>query len=249
MKLTCDLGESFGVWKMGLDETVMPLIDMASIACGFHASDPVNMHSTLRLAQQHGVEIGAHPGYPDLQGFGRRSLKCTEHELKTMIWYQVGALEGIGRTLGMPISYVKPHGAMYHDMMHNPQTLVCVMRAVQAYNPALRLMIPATLEHERHRKMAADTGVELFFEVFADRAYDAQGCLVPRTQPGAVYQETATIVCQAEAFAAGQGVLTVSGERLLLPADALCVHGDNAESVQAISAVRRALDSRKDAEL
>lgn len=243
MKLNCDLGESFGVWRMGLDEAVMPLIDMANIACGFHASDPVNIHKTLQLARDHGVTVGAHPGYPDLQGFGRRSMQCTESELKTMIWYQVAALEGMGRMLGVPVSYVKPHGAMSHDMMHNPTILSWIMQAVQAYNAGLRLMIPVSLAYEQHRKMADDHGLELLFEAFADRAYDAKGYLVPRAQPGAVLADTAQIIEQAQSFARSGGVRSISGEWLSLPVDSLCVHGDNAQSVEAVAAIRKALDS------
>lgn len=243
MKLNCDLGESFGVWRMGLDEAVMPLIDMANIACGFHASDPVNMHKTLKLAHQHGVTVGAHPGYPDLQGFGRRSMQCTEEELKSMIWYQVAALEGMARVVGVQVSYIKPHGAMSHDMMRDPIILSWIMQAVQAYGANLRLMIPVSLAYEQHRQMAADIGTELLFEAFADRAYDADGYLVPRAQSGAVLQESSAIVEQARSFAHAGGVRSISGEWLALPVDSLCVHGDNAQSVQAVAAIREALVS------
>lgn len=241
MKLNCDLGESFGAWTMGNDEAVMPLIDMANIACGFHASDPDIMVKTVRLAASHGVMMGAHPAYADLQGFGRRSMPHTAEQIHALIWYQVGALDGICRAAGQQVAYVKPHGALNNDMMKDPAILEAVLKAVHDYNPSLTLMIPATRLHGEHRALAAQYGVPLWLEAFADRAYDSEGQLVSRRQPGAVHHEAATIVAQARSFAEQGGVRSIDGQWLDLPADSLCVHGDNPESLAAVKAIRDAL--------
>lgn len=242
MKLNCDLGESFGAWKMGMDESVMPLIDMANVACGFHASDPQTMFDTVQLARSFNVEIGAHPAYPDLVGFGRRSMKCTKDELMSLIWYQIGALEGVCRANGLRVTYVKPHGALNNDMMRDPDLLETVMQATKAYG-GVKLMIPVTRAYSEHQKMAERLELPLVLEAFADRAYTDEGQLVPRSEPGSVYHDQADIVRQAMSFAREGGVYSHSGQWLDLPASSLCIHGDNASSLQAASAIRDALSS------
>ena len=143
MKLNCDMGEAFGAWPMGLDEQIMPYVDQANIACGFHASDPLTMSKTVALAKQHGVTIGAHPGYPDLVGFGRRNMDIAPAELKALIQYQVGALQGICRAQGVEVAYVKPHGALYNTMMKDFSVLETVMQAVSELDSSLILMVMA----------------------------------------------------------------------------------------------------------
>lgn len=241
--LNCDLGESFGAWTMGQDALIMPYLDQANIACGFHASDPLTMHRTLALAVQHGVKVGAHPAYPDLVGFGRRSMALSDDEVKSLIWYQTGALQGLARVHGVTVDYVKPHGALNNDMMANPDLLYTVMQAVAEYDVRLPLMIPVTCAHDQHRALAQEAGITLWFEAFADRAYDDQGQLVSRRMPGAVLHDPEDIVAQALSFAHKQGVESLSGQWLDLPADSLCVHGDNATALQAVAAIRRALDA------
>ncbi|MCH8550728.1 MAG: 5-oxoprolinase subunit PxpA [Natronospirillum sp.] len=243
MKLNCDLGESFGAWTMGMDEAVMPLINQANIACGFHASDPVTMNRTLALAVKYDVEIGAHPAYPDLVGFGRRSMKCTNEELQALIWYQIGALDGVARAHGVQVSYVKPHGALNNDMMRSEEQLATIMKAVSAYGNGLRLMIPVTNNWQQHRKMAAELDLELILEAFADRAYDQNGLLVPRSEAGAVHHDSDRIVAQATILAEKGGLYSIDGQWLQLPAESLCVHGDNPESVQAVADIKAALES------
>lgn len=243
MKLNCDLGESYGAWTMGQDELVMPWIDMANVACGFHASDPVIMHKTVAMALEHGVEIGAHPSYHDLVGFGRRSIAHTPEEITALMLYQIGALEGICRAEGARLTYVKPHGALNNDMMKEPSLLRTVMASVANYRPDLALMIPVTLDHSAHRALASQIGVPLIFEAFADRAYDDRGQLVPRTQSGSVHHDPATIVAQALSFATNGGVRSMSGQWLDLPAESLCVHGDNEHALAAVKAIRDALQS------
>lgn len=241
MKLNCDLGESYGAWTMGQDELVMPWIDMANIACGFHASDPLTMHKTVAMALQHGVDIGAHPSYHDLVGFGRRSIAHTQDEIIALMLYQIGALEGICRAEGARLSYVKPHGALNNDMMKDAGLLGSVMESVARYRPNLALMIPVTQAHGEHQALANRIGVPLIFEAFADRAYDDRGHLVSRSQSGAVHHDAAIIVQQALSFANDGGVYSNSGTWLDLPASSLCVHGDNDHALAAVKAIRAAL--------
>lgn len=241
MKLNCDLGESYGAWQMGQDERVMPLIDMANVACGFHAADPMVIRSTLALAAEHGVEVGAHPSYHDLPGFGRRSIHHTPEEVEALMLYQLGALEGMCRREGLHIAYVKPHGALNNDMMRNPELLRAVLRSVKLFQDGLPLMIPVTLRYAEHQALAEEEGVPLLLEAFADRAYDNEGQLVSRRQAGAVHEDPDIIVRQALSFAHKGGVYSATGQWLPLPADSLCVHGDNDQALAAIQAIRQAL--------
>lgn len=239
--LNADMGESFGPWVMGLDHEVMPHVDLANVACGFHASDPDVIRKTVRLARQHGVTVGAHPAYPDMVGFGRRSMACSPEEIENLVLYQVGALAGLCRAEGMSVGYIKPHGALYNDMMRDPEILAAVMRALVAYDADLPLMVMATRDPAAARELADEHGVTLWFEAFADRAYDGEGRLVSRREPGAVHHDTEVIVDQARRIARGEPLLARDGSELVLAADTLCVHGDNAESIAAIKAIRAAL--------
>jgi len=239
--LNCDIGESFGAWSMGLDAEVMPYIDCANIACGFHASDPGTMRNTVALAAEHGVRIGAHPAYPDLVGFGRRSMACTPQEIEDMLLYQIGALDGICRAHGERVSYVKPHGAMYQDMMRDPARLQAVMQAVARYDRQLPLMLMSTADNSAPLRMAEASGLTLWFETFADRAYDGAGYLVSRSVPGAVHHDSDVIVRQALALARGEPLRASDASALQLVSDTLCVHGDNAGSVAAVRRIREAL--------
>ena len=247
MKLNCDMGESFGSWTKGMDAEVMPYIDMANIACGFHASDPLTMDRTVRTAIAEKVAIGAHPGYPDLMGFGRRSMACSPAEVEDMMLYQIGALAGICQAEGTALSYVKPHGAMYNDMAANLELLEGAMRAVRAFDARLPLMVMATANPEPHRQLAEKMGVTLCLEPFAARAYEATGHLPSRRLPGAVHHDQATIVVQAVALAKGEALTARDGSALQLPCDTLCVHGDNPESVAAVRAIREAFTALESA--
>ena len=241
--LNCDIGESFGPWTMGLDAEVMPHIDCANIACGFHASDPSTMRKTVALAVEHGVRIGAHPGYPDLVGFGRRSLDCSPQEVEDLLLYQIGALEALCRSQGSRVSYVKPHGALYQDMMRKPDILRAVLRAVASYDRSLPLMLMSTRDNRAAQAIGDEFGIGLWFEAFADRAYDAAGFLVARSQPGAVHHDSEVIVGQAIALAKGEALRASDGSALPLRAQTLCVHGDNAGSVAAVRRIRQAFDA------
>lgn len=239
--LNCDIGESFGAWTMGLDAEVMPYIDCANIACGFHASDPCTMRRTVALAVRHGVRIGAHPGYPDLVGFGRRSMACTPQEIEDLMLYQIGALDGICRSEGACVSYVKPHGALYHDMLEDADKLRAVLRAVARYDGKLPLMLMSTCDNRGPQGLAGEYGVRLWYETFADRAYDRHGRLVSRRLPGAVHQDPERVVEQALNLALGRPLTTQEGSSIQLASDTLCVHGDNPASVAAARRIREAL--------
>jgi len=237
LKLNCDLGESFGSWKMGLDEAVMPHIDQANIACGFHAGDPLVLQKTLELAKANNVTIGAHPGYPDLVGFGRRSIKVTAAELKATVQYQIAAIDGMATLQGQTLTYVKPHGAMYNDMMADSEIRATIMQAVAEYHRPLVLMLQSTPQAEQHLQEADSIGLELWFEIFADRCYDDDGKLLSRTQPGAVHTKE-KMLAQVKQLKEQGTVTTVSGHLLTLRADTLCVHGDNMDGVNAIQEIR-----------
>jgi UPF0271 protein len=239
--LNCDMGESYGAWTMGLDAEVMPFIDCANIACGFHAGDPGIMRKTVSLALAHDVMIGAHPAYPDLVGFGRRSMACTPAEIQDLLHYQIGALDGICRVQGGRVRYVKPHGAMYNDMMANPEQLRAVIEAIARYDAQLPLMLMATRDNAAAQALGDEFGVQLWFEAFADRAYDSAGRLVSRQLPGAVHHAPEVIIAQALTLSRGDPLRASDGSALHLKADTLCVHGDNASSVTAVQRIRQAL--------
>lgn len=239
--LNADMGESFGPWVMGLDHDVMPEVDLASIACGFHASDPDVMRRTVRLAAEHAVGIGAHPAYPDLVGFGRRAMVCSPAEIENLVLYQVGALAAMCRAEGTEVRYVKPHGALYNDMARIPEIFSAVARAITAYDPTLPLMTLATRDTREIRALAREHGITLWFEAFADRAYDGEGRLVSRAEAGAVHHDPDVILEQARCIASGLPLTASDGSDLILQADTLCVHGDNKESVASVRAIRQML--------
>ena len=245
--LNCDMGESFGSWTMGLDAEVMPFIDCANIACGFHAGDPSIMRKTVGLALAHNVQIGAHPAYQDLAGFGRRSMAYSAQALQDLLHYQLGALDGICRAQGTRISYVKPHGAMYNDMMASPAQLRAVIQALAAYDPSLPLMLMATRDNSAAQAIGDECGVTLWFEAVADRAYDQVGHLLSRQLPGAVHHDVDVIVQQALNIAAGRPLVANDGSQLQLHANTLCVHGDNASSIAAVQRIRESLDQQSHA--
>ncbi|WP_193265652.1 5-oxoprolinase subunit PxpA [Vibrio navarrensis] len=237
--LNCDMGESFGIWPMGSDEMVMPWVDMANIACGFHASDPHVMAKTVALAKHYNVKVGAHPGYQDLSGFGRRSIPHTAAQITEIVLYQVGALKAFCQYHDVPLHYVKPHGALYNDMMADEEVFRAIAEAVSVF--ALPLMILATTDNQRYLDIADIFDVPLLFEAFADRSYQEDGRLTPRSQVNAVYHNADDIYNQAMQIATYGCVTTVSGTRVLLEADTICVHGDNPESIALVQRLSQAL--------
>lgn len=244
MKLNCDMGESYGPWAMGNDKVLMPWIDMANIACGFHASDPDVMAQTVEWALAHGVLIGAHPGYDDKVGFGRRSIPHSLSSITQMVAYQAGALNGICQLQGSQIAYVKPHGALYNDMMADKAIFEAIVKAIAGLNrqtSVIKLMILAKADTSIYEAIARRYQVQLLREAFADRAYDADGLLVPRSQPNSVYHAPEQIRLQVIQLARGF-VITVEGNKLSLHVDTVCVHGDNHESIDMIASLHKMLN-------
>ncbi len=238
MKLNCDLGESFGSWTIGLDEQVMPHIDQANIACGFHAGDPLVMQKTLELAKKHKVSIGAHPSYPDLVGFGRRAMNCSRDEIIALVKYQIAAIDGVAKSLGLELDYVKPHGALYNDMMAKENVREAILSALASYHKPLKLMLQATANIAAHKAQAKSFNIEVLSEAFADRCYDDEGKLLSRTKAGAVHNKE-KMLAQVKQLKEQGSVTTISGNTLIVAADSLCVHGDNIEGIQAIEAIRK----------
>ncbi len=243
MKINCDMGESFGPWPMGNDPAVMPFIDMANIACGMHASDPTIMLQTVALAKKHGVSIGAHIGYADLQGFGRRDIAYNKQELLALCLYQLGALDAICHSVGTTLDYVKPHGALYNRMMKDEQTLEVIMAALAAFKPELPLMIMAAPEHQHYQQLADQHGLSLIHEAFVDRAYSSDGRLEARQNSGAVYHQLDAIEQQARQLIEQHSVTTLAGNKLAVKADCLCLHGDGELAVDTARLLRNLLSN------
>lgn len=184
--LNCDLGESFGAYKIGLDEEVLPYVTSANIACGFHGGDPVVMEQTVALCKRYGVRAGAHPGFPDLAGFGRRNMSLTPNEVKTSVMYQIGALNSFCRGAGIRLCHVKPHGALYNMAANDYELAKAICQAIKEVDGSLVLL---ALSNSEMLRAAKDTGVSAASEVFADRAYERDGSLVPRSRRGAVIED------------------------------------------------------------
>jgi UPF0271 protein len=241
MKLNCDMGESYGSWKMGSDAEVMPYVDMSNIACGFHASDPQIMGKTIALAVEHNVSIGAHPGYPDLLGFGRKEMKFSTAELVNITLYQVGALRALCQSHGADVEYVKPHGALYNVMMRDIDTYTALVKAVSLLNVNIPLMIMATPDNERHIDIAEKFKVNLLFEAFCDRAYTDDGALQSRQEKGSVFSDVETILQQAKTLIVDKKVITCTGKVLDVVADTICIHGDGPLALLAAQKIRNLL--------
>lgn len=243
VKLNCDMGESFGIWKMGNDEKIMPLIDMANLACGFHAADPLTMSNAVSLANRYNVEIGAHPSYKDLEGFGRRHISHSLEEIVAMIIYQVGALDGFCRRYDKEVSYVKPHGALYNDMMKDDNIFKAILNAISSYNRKIKLVVLSSARNDELKNIALVYGVSLLFEVFADRNYDDYGYLIPRYEESAVIDDELELLSRVETLKERGYLESLNGVKLFLQADTLCVHGDGEKSYEFIKIANRVLRS------
>lgn len=241
IELNCDMGESFGVWKMGNDEAIMPYINMANLACGFHASDPLNINKAVVLAKKYGVTIGAHPSYADLVGFGRRSMLCSLEEIKSLILYQVGALEAICISHYTKVSYVKPHGALYNDMMRDENIFRAILNAISSYNKSLKLMILSTPNNRYFEDIAKHYEIELIYEIFADRNYNDDGSLVSRANENAVIHDELEVAQRVQTLKERGYILSINKEMLFLKANTICVHGDNENSLEFIKLLKRTL--------
>ncbi|WP_297490400.1 5-oxoprolinase subunit PxpA [Thermococcus sp.] len=238
--LNSDLGESFGRYKLGLDEEVMKYITSANIATGWHAGDPLVMRKTVRLAKENGVAVGAHPGYPDLMGFGRRYMKLSPEEARNYILYQIGALYAFVKAEGLELQHVKPHGALYNALVKEEELARAVIEGIADFD---RKLIFVTLSGSRAAEIAEEMGVKVAHEVFADRAYNPDGTLVSRSKPGAVIGDAEEIVERVVSMVKDGGVKAINGEWVELKVDTICVHGDNPKAVEIASMVRKALEA------
>lgn len=238
--LNADMGESFGAWTMGLDTQLLPAISSANIACGWHAGDPCVMQATVTAALAAGVAIGAHPGYPDLAGFGRRSMAISPDEAYSAILYQAGALKAFAEAAGDRLSHVKPHGALYNDAAVNPALAMSIAKAVKALGGGVYLVGLPDCELSR---AASELGLPYAREFFADRAYDESGRLVPRSKPGAVIHDQSLAVSRTLAAIHTRTVTAITGKAIPACFDTICLHGDNPEAVSFARALRAALEA------
>ena len=241
IKLNCDMGESFGIWKMGFDEQIMPYIELANLACGFHASDAVTMNKSVALAKKYDVTIGAHPAYQDLVGFGRRSMLCSLEEIKSIILYQLGALSAFCKAQGTAVAYVKPHGALYNDMMRDENIFKAVLNAISSFDKNIKLMILSSPKNEAYEYTAKLYSINLIHEVFADRNYNDDGTLVSRMHENAIIHDELEVVSRIINLKEKGFLHSINGEKLFLKADTVCVHGDNEKALDFIKLLRKAL--------
>jgi UPF0271 protein len=236
--LNSDVGESFGAWTLGDDAAIVPLVTSANVACGFHAGDPLTIHRTCAAAARAGVSVGAHVGYRDLAGFGRRFLDVAPDELTTDVVYQIGALQALARASGTTVRYVKPHGALYNALVDHREQARAVVAAVLAVDPTLPLLtLPGAVVGEEARA----AGLRVVTEAFVDRAYTSAGTLVPRRVPGAVLHDVDEVARRAVRMAVERTVEAVDGAPVDVDAESLCVHGDTPGAVAMAAAVRSAL--------
>ena len=241
--LNCDMGESFSKYKIGLDEDVIKHITSANIACGWHAGDPMVMDHTIKLAKENKVGVGAHPGYPDLLGFGRRNMDCTAEEIRNYVVYQVGALKGFCAANGVKMAHVKPHGNLYLTAVENQVVARAVAEAIVSVDPGLMYVALAGAKGQLMTDIGREVGLKVVYEAFPDRAYTPEGTLVSRRQEGAVIQDPQVVAQRALKMAKEQKVVAVDGTEIELNAQTLCVHGDTPVAVDLVRSIRELLES------
>jgi UPF0271 protein len=235
--INCDMGESYGAWKMGEDAAVMPYITSANVACGFHGGDPGTIRSTVKLALEHGVAIGAHPSLPDLQGFGRRVMKISPQDMYDLVLYQAGAVEAFARAAGARLHHVKCHGALYNMAANDAGLAEAMARAVKDLGGGLILY---ALSNSLMMKTAKKLGIRVAGEVFADRGYADDGTLAPRGSPGAMIEDAALAAQRAVSMVEDGYVTALSGVRVPVAPDTLCLHGDQPGALAFAKAIRKA---------
>ncbi len=238
--LNSDLGEGFGAWTLGDDDAMLELVTSANIACGFHAGDPTTLLATCESAATRGVRIGAQVGYRDLAGFGRRFIDMSPKDLTADVIYQIGALDGLARVSGSRVTYVKPHGALYNAIVHHRRQARAVVAAVVAYDSSLPVLgLPGSVFLEEAR----EAGLEIVAEAFADRAYTAEGTLVPRTESGAVLHDPTLVAERVRRMVFDGEWDAVDGSTVKVAAASVCVHGDSPAAVDMAAAIRALLES------
>ncbi|MGG5284809.1 LamB/YcsF family protein [Pseudomonas viridiflava] len=236
--LNSDLGESFGAWSMGDDAAILEVVSSANVACGFHAGDPAGILHTLQAAAARDVAVGAHVAYPDLVGFGRRNMDVPAEQLTADVIYQIGALQGLARSAGTTVTYVKPHGALYNTIAGDPVQAAAVIQAILRIDPQLKLVC---LANSKLLGWARDAGLSCVSEAFADRAYTAQGTLVSRSHPGAVLHDVELITERMLRLVRDGVIEAEDGSLIELEADSICVHGDSPGAVNIAHALKQRL--------
>ena len=234
--INCDMGESFGAYKLGQDEEVIKYITSANIACGYHAGDPLVMEQTVSMAKNHGVSVGAHPGFPDLMGFGRRNMDATLPEIKGYVIYQIGALQAFAKAQGLRVEHVKPHGALYTMAVEDEKISEAIVEAIANVDKDL---IFVALAGSKMTKIGERIGLRVAYEAFADRAYTPEGMLVSRKQPGAVIDDPEVAAQRALMMAREGKVMAVDGTEIALRTETLCVHGDTPGAVNLVKKIRQ----------
>ncbi|MHB8091805.1 MAG: LamB/YcsF family protein [Syntrophales bacterium] len=241
--INCDMGESFGAYTLGMDSEVIKHISSANIACGYHAGDPQVMNKTVKLARENGVAVGAHPGYPDLVGFGRRNMDCNPDEIRDFVIYQIAALNGFCSLHGIKMQHVKPHGNLYNMSVGNENLSRAIAEAIAAVDRNLIWVVLGGAQASLVRKIADTAGIRIAFEAFPDRTYDPDGKLTSRKRPGAVIEDPKRSVEQALRMALDGEIIAVDGSRLKMEIHTLCLHGDNPSAVKHTRAIRQALET------
>lgn len=236
--LNCDLGESFGNYKIGMDDQVIPSITSANVACGYHASDPIVMNQTIRMAKEYGVQVGAHPGFPDLMGFGRRNMNVSPEEAKAYVLYQLGALDAFCKVHGLHMQHVKPHGALYNMAAKDSRLANAICEAIYEYDKNLIVLALSGGELVRSAK---NMGLCTALEVFADRAYEEDGSLVDRRKEGAVITDEQIAMERVIRMIKEQKVTTITGKEIAIQADSICVHGDGVKALEFVKKIRARL--------
>lgn len=237
--LNSDLGESFGSYTIGNDHAIIPYVSSVNIACGWHAGDPLVMAQTVKSAIQHGTAIGAHPGYPDLMGFGRRNLAVTPAEVKAYTLYQLGALQAFVKAANGTLQHLKPHGAMYNMAATDAKLAQAIAEAIYEAAPEVILL---GLANSQMITAGKALGLRVAQEVFADRAYQANGTLVPRSQSGAVIHDPDEAIARVVTMVKKGEVTAITGEKVEMKADSICVHGDNPEAVDFVKKIKETLE-------
>ena len=237
--LNCDMGESFGTYVLGYDALAMPYVTSINVACGFHASDPDNMAKTVQLAKDQGIAVGAHPGFPDLVGFGRRTMALTPQEVKNAVLYQIGALEAFCSASGLAMQHVKAHGALYNMAEKDLSIATAIAMAIKAFDPSLYMLC---LANSQMVVAAKQQGVRFVEEAFADRAYTDEGTLVSRKIAGSVIYDITQVVDRVVRMVKNQSVISITGKEVSINAQTICVHGDTPGAVEMVKALRGAME-------
>lgn len=239
--LNSDLGESFGNYSTASDEQIIPLISSANVACGFHAGDPVVLLETLNRIKESGTTgLGAHPGYPDRQGFGRRFMDLTNEEVRAFMLYQLAAIDGMAKTVDLELNHVKPHGALYNQTFKDYELAQTIAAAVKEYNPKLKLM---GLANQNLVQAGEEIGLQVVHEVFADRAYEADGTLVSRRKEGAMITDTNQAVQRVIRMVTEGKVESINGHDIAIQADSICVHGDGEKAFEFVRQIIQGLEN------